>query len=248
MDIFIDVKHDDTFQVGEKVRFDLTRSFVPKPNVTSTAIEIIEVDPLNDGTWIEIHSSTVGLLSPREWYFDWIYSDQNSVTSGTTQEVNFRFTASDLTVVTKTISFDLLTAAQDNLFSTDNDLIYHENDILNYLPDGRSTWNYLHRRSQQRILSYLFEKGYKNTNGSPFTKDQIIEKYDFKEWSTFKTLKLIFGTALNSTNDVFQQKAQFYENLEGKSMLRDLRIDLNSDSVQSELETIGTNGVLLVRR
>lgn len=250
MDIFIDVKHDATVQVGDKIRFDFSKSFVPRPFVTATDITLIEVDPVDDGNWITIHNSAVPAtkLAVKDWYFDWVYLDKSGVTVDDIQPISFRFTASDATTQTKSVSVNLLTVAQDNLFSNDNDLIAHEPDIMRWLPDGRSSWNYVHRRAQERILSYLFEKGYKNTDGSPFTKDQILEKYDVKEWSTFMSLKIIFGSIINSKDDVFVQKARFYENLEGKANKTDIRVDLNADGTQSQEETVSLNGPLLIRR
>lgn len=251
MDIFINIVSDTTVQVGDKIRFDLTKSFVPRPNITSVDITKIEVSPVNDGTWVTIHDSSIPAikLAVKDWYFEWVYLTQADVIpTTTTQDIAFRFTASDLTTATKVQTVDLPTNAQDNLFSKDTDLLAHEPDILKWLPDGRSTWNYVHRRAQQRILSYLFEKGYKNTDGSPYDKTQVLDTYDVKEWSTFMALKIIFGACINSKDDVFVQKAQFYENLEGKAMNTSFRMDVNKDLVQDQSEGISTNGPLLVRR
>jgi hypothetical protein len=250
MDIFIDIKNDSTVQVGDKVRFDLTKSFVPRPFVTASDITRIEVDPIGGTSWVTIHNSALPAtkLAVKDWYFDWVYLNQSNVSSGQSQPISFRFTASDSTTQTKSVSFNLLTSAQDNLFSNDNDLIAHEPDIMKWLPEGRSSWIYVHRRAQERILSYLFEKGYKNNDGTPFTKAQILEKYDVKEWSTFMVLKIIFGSIINSKDDVFVQKARFYENLEGKANKTDIRVDLNADGTQSQEETVSLNGPLLFRR
>lgn len=250
MDIFINVSNDATVQVGDKVRFDLTKSFVPRPFITSVDVTKIEVSPINDGAFTTIHDSSIPALklAVKDWYFDWVYLTQDDVAFDHVQEIAFRFTASDASTATKVVQFKLLTANQDGLFSTDGDLIAHEPDILKWLPDGRSSWTYVHRRAQQRILSYLFEKGYKNEDGTPFDKDQIIEKYDVKEWSTFMALKIIFGSCINSKDDVFVQKAQFYENLEGKASNTAIRVDLNQDGEQDEWESISTTGPLLVRR
>jgi hypothetical protein len=251
VDIFINISCDSTVQTGDKIRFDLSKSFVPRPFMTAADITKIEVSPVNDGSFVTIHDSTIPLLklSVKDWYFDWVYSSQSAVIPlTTTQEISFRFTASDLSTATKVQQVNLLTPVQDNLFSSDTDLIAHEPDILKWLPEGRSTWNYIHRRSQQRILSYLFEKGYKNLDGSPFTVAQILNKYDVKEWSTFMSLKIIFGSIINSKDDIFTEKSRFYENLEGKANKTDVRIDLNKDSAQGSSEFISTTGPMLVRR
>jgi hypothetical protein len=250
MNIFIDIKNDSKVQVGDKVRFDLTKSFVPRPFVTASDITRIEVDPIGGTSWVTIHNSAAPAtkLAVKDWYFDWVYLNKSNVSHGHSQPISFRFTASDSTTQTKSVSFNLLTSAQDNLFSNDNDLIAHEPDIMKWLPEGRSSWIYVHRRAQERILSYLFEKGYKNNDGTSFTKDQILEKYDVKEWSTFMVLKIIFGSCINSKDDVFVEKSRFYENLEGKANKTDVRIDLNKDLVQGDSEFISTTGPMLVRQ
>lgn len=250
LDIFIAVNYDDVCQVGDKIRFDLTKSFVARPKVTGVDITKIEVSPINDGNYLTIHDSSIPAikLAVKDWYFDWVYKTQDDASPGHIQEIAFRFTASDSSTETVIKEFSLLTAAQDNLFSTDNDLISHEPDILKWLPDGRSTWNYIHRRCRDRILSYLFEKGYKNSDGTPFDKDQILEKYDAKEWSTFMALKIIFGSITNSKDDVFLQKAKFYETLEGRAATTDIRIDINKDNITGAGESVNMNGPLLIRR
>lgn len=249
MSVFIVVVNDSVVQVGDKTRFDLSKSFCAKPLVTSAFIKKIEVKPEPTSAWIEIHDSTVPAekLAIKDWYFDWIYLDKTGATSDV-QTFSVRFTDINDVIYSASRELTLLTETQDALFSSDEDLIAHEPDILKWIPDGRSSWKYVHRRCQNRILSYLFEKGYKNTDGSPFTKSQIIQKYDVKEWSIFMALKIIFGSVINSKDDVFLQKAKFYENLEGKANKTDIRVDLNSDGIQAVTETISTHGPTLVRR
>lgn len=249
MSVFIVVVNDSIVQLGDKTRFDLTKSFCAKPLVTSTFIKQIDVKPEPTSAWIKIHDSLVPAekLPIKDWFFDWIYLDKTGATDDT-QTFEVRFTDINDDEYTATRDFTLLTEVQDRLFSNDQDLIAHEPDVLKWIPDGRSSWNYVHRRVQGRLLSYLFEKGYKNTNNTPFTKTQILELYDVKEWSTFMALKIIFGSVINSKDDVFLQKAKFYENLEGKANKTDFRIDLNSDGIQGRGETISTHGPTLVRR
>lgn len=249
MELFINVKSDISVQLGDKIRFDLSSSFVSRPGVTAVDIVRIEVDPLSTGVFITIHDSTIPALkfAPKDWYFDYVYADKAEAVSSI-QSIDFRLTDSDATVKTSSRDTLLMTKAEDNLFSSDDDLIYYEPDILKWLPSGRSTWNYVHRRAQARILSYLFEKGYKNENGSAYLKTQILDKYDMKEWSTFMTLKLIFGSMINSKDDVFAQKSAFYENLEGRANTTSVRVDINSDGIQSVEETVSLDGPRLVRR
>ena len=250
MDIFVDIKCDSIVQINEKIRFDFTKSFVPKPYVTATDIVFIQVLPTPGGTWIPIHDATgteAPKLQVKDWYFDWVYTSARDAVDGV-QTFSVKFTSNQDDDVENSIDVILTTPDDDNLFSNDNDLIKYEPDILRWLPDGRSTWNYLHRRAQDRILSYLFEHGYKNSDGSPFTKSQILEKYDVKEWSTFLTLKLIFGSITNSKDDVFLDKMRFYENLEGRVATTNIRVDINSDGIQDASEVLRIGEIRLVRR
>lgn len=249
MEIFPDIKHDDRVQLNEKIRFDFSSIFVTRPN-TLADVKRIEFKPTPSASFFTVHDSTIPAqkLDPKDWNFDWNYLDKTDAVSNL-MTVTVRVTGSDDIARTLTSQVLLMTAAEDNLFSSDNDLVNHEFEILKYIPAGRSTWNYIHRRAQSRILSYLFEKGYRNKDGTPYTKAQVIETYDVKEWSTFMALKLIFGTVLNSQNDVFKQKSAFYENLEGRANKTNLRIDSNSDGEITEADDmLDLNGPVMVRR
>jgi hypothetical protein len=246
MDIFVVIKHDSKTQLGDKVRFDLSNIFVARP-FSPNNISKIEFKPTPSSSFYVVHDSAIPAQKflPKDWYFDWSFESKTGAVANV-MDVEVRVTADDATVQTKLSNILLFTKAEDALFSDDNDLLNYEHDILKYLPAGRSSWNHIHRRSQERILSYLFEKGFKNSDGTPFGKDQLVDKQDYKEWSTFMTLKLIFGTAINSKDDVFVEKSRFYENLEAKANKTEFRIDTDKDGISNG--TISLSGPLLVRR
>lgn len=139
----------------------------------------------------------------------------------------------------------------DNLFSNDSDLTKHEPDLLNWLPDGKNSYKYAHRRAQELILKYLDEKGYTDVYDDKLLIDAIVDIDEVKEWSTFLTLKLIFQGMKNAVDDVFSQKVQTY--LEYEKQARDravLRIDLDNDGEidKNSTEVIFTSTIDCARR
>ena len=118
----------------------------------------------------------------------------------------------------------------DSLYSSDSDLQRHENKILNFVEPGRNTFLNIHRRAQHLILAYLDRNGYVDDYGNPYTKKSVLRLEELHEWSIFLTLKLIFESLSNATDDIFREKAKRYEEME--KYYRDriiLRLDTNND-------------------
>ncbi len=118
----------------------------------------------------------------------------------------------------------------DNLFSNDSDLVQHEPDILKYLPDGKSSYKYAHRRSQELILKFLDEKGYTDIYKDKLLIDAIVDVDEVREWSIFLTLRLIYQGIKNATDDVFSEKVKDYHSEEKVARNRAiLRLDIDGD-------------------
>jgi hypothetical protein len=242
------IESDDVVQVGDKIRIDVSKTFVARPDGIS-AIKKIEIKPTTDAAYLVIHdtSATVTTFAQKDWYLDWVYADKLIATVVTdVHHILVRVTLTDDSVFTSTKNITILTEVEDDLYSIDGDLFLHEWDIMKWLPDGKSSWKYMHRRAQSRILSYLDEKGFKTNDGSVLTKTNIKDKYDLKEWSTYMTLYLIFSTVLNSRGDIFTKKAEFYENKESRANNRVIRIDSDGDGVSES--TADLTSPMLVRR
>ena len=242
------IETDDIVQLNDKLRIDVSRTFVARPGSLAN-IKKIEIKPTADESFITVHdtASTATTYAVKDWYLDWIYLNKLVATVATDiHTITLKVTLTDNSEHTATKNITLLTETEDDLYSEDSDLFLHEWDIMKWLPDGRSSWKYLHRRAQSRILSYLDEKGYKTNDGAIISKANISNKEDFKEWSTFMTLNLIFSTVLNSRGDVFTQKAIFYENKELNANKRVFRIDSDLDGISDNNAEL--TGPKLVRR
>ena len=136
----------------------------------------------------------------------------------------------------------------DRLFSSDLDLTSEETSILKYLPVGKSSFNYVHRRAQEMILEWLDQQGFVNVNEKKFTKHDIIDFQEVKPWSKYLALELIFRDFGNSKDDVFKDKANFYEKLAIAARNRMvLRLDINEDGVADD-QVVDTWSGQMVRR
>lgn len=173
---------------------------------------------------------------------------QISATDGVVNPV-VRFTATDGRIITNSNSVTLVTLEEDALFTDDNDLITDEHDILSWLPEGQSSFTYIHRRAKQRILSWLDEQGYRDCEGNRYTFDDIVDREEFKEWSRFLALRLIFGFIYNARGDVYLDKYNEYCKKEGTSRNRMFKFDINKDNddTTEHVETIRTDTSVLRR-
>jgi len=137
----------------------------------------------------------------------------------------------------------------DYLFSEDGHLKAHEPDIMKWLPDGRSSYKDVHRRAQGLIIAWLDEKGYVNVYGKKYTKRDIIDIDEVKQWSIFMTLRLIFQGISNAVDDVFDNKSkQYLMNEEAARQRLVLRLDTNKDGVADEGENISIYSGSMYRR
>lgn len=139
--------------------------------------------------------------------------------------------------------------AGDRLFNGDGDLVSHEPDILRWVPDGKASFKNVYRRSQGLIVAWLDEKGYVNSYGNKYDKNDIIDIAEVKQWSTFMSLRLIFQGMSNAIDDIFDRKAQQYSmNEEAARQRVILRIDTNKDGVADSTEGLSIYSGSLFRR
>lgn len=137
----------------------------------------------------------------------------------------------------------------DKLFCSDGDLIAHEPDIMKWCPDGKSSFKNVYRRSQKLIISWLDKNGYVNTFGDKYTKNDIIDIEEVRQWSTFMSLRLIFQGLSNAVDDVFDRKSTVYSQLEEEARQRViLRIDTDKDGIADSNEGVSIYSGSLYRR
>lgn len=219
--IFVKLDTEQLVQEGDKTRLDLRRSFVSSGTASITKYEI---EPSALAGFIDVTNNM---------YLDMVY--------GTTGDmvVSARLTDSDLNEYTSTITISVISSLEDNLFSTDRDILSYEPDLLGYVQDGRFSFIDKHRAAQKEILNELDANRIWKLDGSRYKASDIVDLQEFKEWSKFLTLRIIFEGLSNAVDDVFKVKATRYNSLATTAKKRStLRLDVNQDGVQSEAEKV----------
>ena len=227
--IFPVIKTESVVQVNDKTRID-AKSTYTSPD--EAAITLFEIEPEASAGFFNVTSSL---------YLDWQYSTDGDKT------ITLRVTTDGSPEsVTQTIS--VKSVADDKLFSTDSELLPYEPDILNYVTAGRSSFLDVHRASQQRIIKKMEENGFFLQDGGNITLDQLLDIEEFRDWSRFMTLRLIFEGRSNATDDIFHAKALRYRNLEAEASDRArIKVDLDGDGVQESEEEISFRSVELLK-
>mgnify|MGYP003607273174 CR=1 FL=1 len=198
--MFITLNHDVVGQIGDGIRLSATKTFVPK---NAAAIIKVEIEPEASAGFVDVTGALP--INAKNWFLDWVYLTAGAkvVTVKVTQFGNIETTA--------TFNLTVLTKADDKLYSNDNDLIYLEHDILNYLPQGRSNYNYLHRKVQEQILDWLDSIRITRVDGSKLQKQDLNSVKDIKEMSAAWVLMNLFFELSNKNDDKFFQKHIAYK-------------------------------------
>ena len=227
MAIFPNLILEETVQDDDKTRLDGTKSFASSDEA---AISLVRIKPSDSDSYITVTSDK---------YLDWSYSA--AATETVTIEVT---TDGSATTFTKTIS--IVTSATDDLWSSDADLVPHEPEIMNYLPEGKSSFLNIHRLAQTRILAWLDEKKIWDNDGNRLTSADV-EGSDMSEWSKYLVLAYVNEGLSNALDDIFFEKASRYRGLADKAASRAvLRLDLDNDG--STDEKVNNYTGLLLRR
>lgn len=228
MAIFPHIETDLIVQVNDRFRISAEKSFI---SPDETAVTDVLITP-------EIGESAISVFdsNSKNWFLDWEYST-DGIKVVTLEVVNAGGSQS------RTFSITALTEEQDKLFSSDQNLVEEESDILRYVPKGRNTFKFQHRAAQTRMLEDLYRIGITDIQGNKLTKDAVLDIDEVREWSKFLTLQLIFADLSTTPSDQFAIERDRYkmEALEGrhKSVLK---LDKNGDGEisGSEVEDITT--------
>ncbi len=217
MAIFHKIISEDVVQVDDKTRIDVSKSFV---SPDEAAISLYEVDPGDGSGFIDVTTNR---------YLDWQYSADGAIT------ITSRITT-DGAPTTKTQTISIVTEVDDKLFSNDKDLVEEEDDILDYVRDGRNSFLDKHRLAQELILDDLNDANIRDSKGDRLTKDAVVDIKEVHEWSKYLTLMIIFDNQSNVVGDIFDEKARMYES----KMLRAksngfLRLDRTGDGLDKQL-------------
>lgn len=209
--IFPVLELEDVLQVDDKTRLDARKSFI---SPDEAAITLVEIEPEAAAGFIDVTSNQ---------YLDWQYASDG------TKAVTVRITT-DGAPVTKSKNIEVVTEADDALFSNDADMLAHEDDILNYVRPGRNSFLDKHRLTQEMIVRWLGDNRIYDTDGNLLTKAAITQVEEVAEWSKFYTLYLIFNSLSNATDDIFAEKASLYKALANDAKNRSaIRLDRDGD-------------------
>ena len=210
MAIFPEIEIENTIQVDDKTRIDVSATFVSKGEA---AITLVEIQPSATDLWYDVTGS-----SNKEWFFDWAYQG----TTSRAEVVSFRVTT-DGSPVTLSKNIEVISEADDLLFSNDDDLKIHEPLIMNWIKDGRNTYLDASRKAQYKIMDYLDRNGYRKANWEKLTKNDLFDLEEVREWSTFWALSIISKGRSNAVGDIFFLKAEDYKSLSMRASQRVFR-------------------------
>lgn len=247
--IFPNIKFDKVVQECDCIRYDASHTVISKPYVYED-VRFVEISP--DGvTFIEIKNIDTDTKEVRQkdWFLDWCFDTIPVFATDGVVNPAIRVTATDGGIFTKSFSLTIVTKEDDCLFSEDCNLLAEEHDILKWLPAGRTSFNYVHRRAKERIFAWLEEQGHKDCYGNPLTKEDVLKASEFKEWSLYMTFRIIFFDVYNQNGDTYKDKYLEYKSREEQSRDRAFSFDVNGNGVDngSKVDSINTSTVLLRR-
>lgn len=237
MAIFPVIEADEVVQVDDKFRISAAKSYVAKG---TDAITNVEIEP-------DAGAGFVSVFAPRvaDWFLDWQYDSEGDkiitcrITSGVSpNEV----------VESTSLTLECLSSLEDKLLSSDQDLVAIESKILSWVPVGRNSFKYAHREAQRQILEWLWTNGFTKIDGSRITTEEILDIEEFRFWSRYVTLRLIFNDLSNAVDDIFDKKSKAYKNEEflwrNKAALK---LDWNGDGEIGDYESMDMTTRNLVR-
>lgn len=235
--IFPNLMYESTVQVNDRTRLDANESFANTDTITN-----VEIEPNTGDGFIPVYDALDADNIDEKWYLDWAYTTDG--TKVVTVRVTTTGGSQDLTY-----SIECLTEVDDMLFSKDSDLFAYEPSLKRYLPQGKSTFKYAHRAAQDKIIAYLDEQRIWKTDGTKFVKSDLLDLSEFKYWSVFQTLLIIFESSQLNRDDYFEEKRQGYEKDMISARKRGaIRLDFNGDGTQEQNETMNFVTTRLVRR
>lgn len=223
MALFPSITFERVLQIEEKTRLDSGRSFVTDDEV----ITDILIQPSATDAFISVYNGG----DTDKWFLDWAYEVDGF------KDIAVQIVA-DSGNKTKTYmaGINVLTEEIDALLSTDNDILPFEPKLYRYLPRGKSSFIYVHRKAQERIVAYLDEQRIWKDDNSRYTKLDLSTvadpefKEQFRQWSSFEALLIIFESFQVSSGDLFQEKKEEYTSLRNGARTRSaLRLDQDGD-------------------
>lgn len=217
--IFIRGKLEDTVQVDDKTRLDFRETFISDNDPLTITSMTVEVEAFGEV-----------LVITDNMYIDWVYeTDGVKLVTVTVEDDSPNTTVKEFMI-------NVVTAAEDNLFSNDDDIKGYEPDLLRWVEDGRDSFLDKHRIAQTEILDELNNAGYSKSDGSRYEKEDISNIREFQELSKFTALRIIFSGISNAIDDVFSKKASDYDAQAIRAKRKAyLRLDVDGDGDEEKV-------------
>lgn len=213
------LRFEPKVRAGDKIRFDASASYYLHG---SPAIQSVFIEPESGYGFLNITGTLP--INKKNWILDWTYGTHG------VKDVTLRFVLSDASIHNKTYQVTVLSEAQDICYSDDQTLVVYEPEIMNWLPQGYSTWNHIHRRVTAEVVDFFDSLRIRDKDGNRLTADKINLTGDVKELATLWALKHIYFLASNKNDDKFYQKYQeVSRRLEEKKSKGDFAIDFDGD-------------------
>jgi len=194
--LFPKIDIDTCVQINDMFRICAVGSFAT-PDDPITEVKIYPnyiVDPLV--------TFSISTECPDDYYLDWAYETAGEYTV----RVEL-ISASDSRTIDKVVT--AITEEEDNLQSDDSCIYAYESELKKYLPFGRNSWKYIHRKALEEILDYLYRNCKLNKDGTKITKEQLITD-DVQKWATFEAMLLIYQDIKSSNAEAFNEKIDYY--------------------------------------
>ena len=234
--IFHKLNLEEIVQVDDATRIDASQAFVSQDE---GAITLMRISPDNGATWFDVTNT-----DPEKRYLDWAFGSDGDKT------IKLEITTASNPASEKDFILNVISKADDCLFSSDADLRKHEPEILCFLRRGRRSFLDIHRCSQKIIIDWLaMQINVKDceidtANGCVVRKLTKKDLYDLEEvraWSVYQTLIIIFEGLSNQADDVYAQKVARYSELMYRARSRsEVTTDFDQDGNADYREKIST--------
>lgn len=215
MSIFGVIKSDDKVFTGDKLRIDVSQSFLAPALTFATVSHQISVD--GGVTYYDVSAKK---------YVDWMF------TTAGTKTITLKLSTTQPAFQTFTKQVTVLDLTAQSLFSKDSDLYKFEPEIDQYLPKKWSSWNLIHLQAQEWIIDWLDEAGLRNDKNEKYTVADLLDKQQVKQLSIYKVLEFIFEGNSNIVGDLFSIKRDKYQSLANDKLARsNILLDINDNGV-----------------
>ena len=213
--IFLNCMNEGLVQVNDKTRIDVSKSFVNGDTITDILIK-----PEASENYISIFN-----IDQRKWFLDWSYATDGEkvISVQATDGVN---------TVTQNFNLEIISVADDNLYSNDSQIFKIESELKKYIDSSRNSYINLHREAQSRILAYLDRKRIWNDDGTAYSKTQVNLQDELQKWSLYETILMIYTDLFVSGGDKFAEKINEYKAMRNTERDRGaIRVDKNNNGI-----------------